>query len=217
VQLVDLAAMVRSAPEGGTVRLDVAVGHYVIVGTPLCTIWPLPEDVDGATRKARRAVHVGETRTLQHDAAYGIRQLVDVALRALSPGVNDPTTAQDAIFHLGSVLRAALEQDERGRDFAHGSRRLVVAETGGHEELVALAFDEIRRVAAPHPAVVIYLLQCISLVQRALPAGSVASHRILAEHARLVVDSSRRVDLADPDRRAVEEVYRRQFLHAPRS
>ena len=42
------------------------------------------------------------------DAAYGIRQLVDVALKALSPGINDPTTAQDAIFHLGTLLVARL-------------------------------------------------------------------------------------------------------------
>jgi uncharacterized membrane protein len=41
---------------------------------------------------------------MSEDAGYGVRQLVDVALRALSPGVNDPTTAQDAIFHMGTVL-----------------------------------------------------------------------------------------------------------------
>ncbi|MGQ0849581.1 MAG: DUF2254 family protein [Actinomycetota bacterium] len=51
---------------------------------------------------------LGPTRTMVEDAVYGVRQLVDVALKGLSPGINDPTTAQDAIFRLGTLLAERL-------------------------------------------------------------------------------------------------------------
>ena len=67
-----------------------------------------------ATRRPRRvrdvcaAVTIGDTRTMQQDVSYGLRQLADVALKALSPGINDPTTAQDSIFHAAAVLAEIL-------------------------------------------------------------------------------------------------------------
>jgi uncharacterized membrane protein len=213
VQLVDLGALIRVAPAGGTIRIDTAVGRYAIRGSPFCTVWPEPQDRDEAVRAARESVHVGETRTLQQDVSYGIRQLADVALRALSPGVNDPTTAQDAIFHLGSVLRAALEREEPVRDLQHERCRMVLPEAGGHADLVALAFDEIRRAAAPHPAVSIYLLEAMSLLHDSLSAECETSRVVVDDQARLVLGSARRADLSSHDSQAVERVYAHHFVH----
>ncbi len=190
VQLLDHDRLLGLVPEGGTIRLDTAVGRYVVNGSPLCTLWPAPSDGDEATKDARAAVHVGETRTLQQDASYGIRQLADVALKALSPGVNDPTTAQDAIFHIASVLRAFLHHDPPNRDVSQDGRRLILAQAAGYEQLIGLAFDEVRIAAAPYPSVVIYLLESIALLQTALGTPRDGVAQILDRHASLIMQAA---------------------------
>ncbi len=216
VQLLDHVALVELVPEGGTVRLDTAIGRYAISGSPLCTLWPVPTDIDKAVNQARATIHTGETRTLQQDASYGVRQIVDVALKALSPGVNDPTTAQDAIFHLAAVVRAFLEHDPPAQDVRHGNRRLVLIQAARDEQLVALAYDEIRRAAAPQPMVSIYLLESISLVKRSLAsARRQAVTRLLDRQAQLVMDGVVRTDISPPDLERVERVYQAHFGAEP--
>ncbi len=212
VQLLDHDRLLGLTSGAGTIRLDTAVGRYVINGSPLCTLWPGPSDEGAAAKSARAAVHVGETRTLQQDASYGIRQLADVALKALSPGVNDPTTAQDAIFHIASVLRAFLEHDPPSRDVSEGGLRLILAQAAGYEQLIGLAFDEVRIAAAPYPAVVIYLLESIALLRSALgnPRDDVV--QILYEHARLIMQGAAGADLSRHDLSRVEHIYDRHFL-----
>jgi len=211
VQLLDAKALLGSVPEGGTIRLDTAVGRFAIQGAPFCTIWPTPIDDDRATRVALDAVHIGETRTLQQDASYGIRQLADVALKALSPGVNDPTTAQDAIFHLSAVLREFLQRDEPARDLTYDHRRLVLAQAEDHRGILGLAYDEIRSAAASLPAVSIYLLESMSLLRKSLPPGQDSVGHLLGEHARLILDETKRADLTRHDRHQVEVIYARHF------
>ena len=86
--------------------METIAGRYAIPSTIVATIWPAVDhaDVDDVGDRVRGALTLGPTRTMVEDVAYGVRQLVDVALKALSPGINDPTTAQDAIFHLGTLL-----------------------------------------------------------------------------------------------------------------
>ncbi len=92
------------------------------------------------------AVAIGRTRTMQQDVSYGLRQLADVALKALSPGINDPTTAQDAIFHAAAVLAELLQRDPPARVHSGADgRRLVLVQQPTHDDLVRLAFDEVRR------------------------------------------------------------------------
>jgi uncharacterized membrane protein len=211
-QLLDHGALLDAAPEGGTVRLETAVGRYVYAGSPFCTIWPVPTDPERSTRRAHAAVRVGGSRTLRQDAGYGIRQLADVALKALSPGVNDPTTAQDAIFHIGSVLRAFLDRDPPARDLYDGNRRLVLPEAAGYERLLTLAYAEIRRAAATQPTVCVYLLESIDLVAGSLPADRrAAAWPHLHREAELILHASEDADVRDPEIERVREVFARHF------
>ena len=148
IQQIDIEGMASAADPGGTVRVAVAVGRYAVPGTPLCRIDPAPQDEDAATTRARRSIIIGDARTSQQDVAYGIRQLADVALKALSPGINDPTTAQDALFHLGGVLREVLIRvPPPARRQMADDRVLELHEEHTHERLIALAFEEIRLAA----------------------------------------------------------------------
>ncbi len=214
VQLLDPQALLGAVPSGGTVRLDTAVGRYAINGSAFCTLWPAPADGDSAARTALAAVRTGENRTLQQDASYGIRQLADVALKALSPGVNDPTTAQDAIFHLGAVLREFLQRADPVRDLTHDDRRLVLTQAENHEQIVGLAYDEIRLAAGSLPSVSIYLLESMSLLRQSLPEERAPARHLLGVQARLVLAETERADLSRHDRRCVEEIYAHHFRRA---
>ena len=94
------------------ILLRVRVGEHVVAGTTLAWVWTVTADlpaVDPAVARSEldRAVRIGFERTLEQDAALGIRQLVDMACKALSPAVNDPYTAVQAVDHL-SVIFCAL-------------------------------------------------------------------------------------------------------------
>lgn len=212
VQQIDTEALVRSAPEDGTIYLDTLPGRYAIVGTAVCTIVPPPGDVEGTERKIRRAVEIGATRTMQQDPTYGLRQLADVALKALSAGINDPTTAQDAIFHATAVLGEALRRVPPVSHSGEGGRRLVVLQQHTHEDLVRLAFEEVRRAAATHPRVCIYLLHALERLHRSLQGpGSRTAAGALEEQARLVVAGCEAEELLPEDVDLVRTAYRERF------
>jgi uncharacterized membrane protein len=84
------------------------VGEHIIEGSPLMLIWraspKLPPDLEAFRSAARDAVRIGFERTAEQDVAFGIRQLADIAVKALSPAINDPYTAIQAIEHLSVVL-----------------------------------------------------------------------------------------------------------------
>lgn len=213
VQQVDRSALLDLVPDGGTVRLDTDPGRYAVPGTPLCTLWPEPDDPDDVVARAHEAVALGVGRTMQDDDAYGVRQLADVALKALSTGVNDPTTAQDAIFHMTDVLARLLvldrppvvERDDRGR-------RLVSVHRPDHADLVALAYDELRRQAASLPTVCTYLLESLHLLCQALEATGLGERAApLRIQAGLVVEGCAAAGNLPYDVRLVREAHARRF------
>jgi uncharacterized membrane protein len=215
VQTVDTNALLDALAPGGTLRVDTAPGRYVVSGTVIAALWPPPDDPDALGRAVNRAIVVGNTRTLTEDPAYGLRQLADVALRALSPGVNDPTTAQDAIFHLAAVLHEMLARDPRPQhETGSDGRRVLLPELGSHLDLIDLSFAEIRRAAAPHPAVTAYLLEAVRLSGDGLETqGRRGAPLLDALHAqaRLIVAESERADLAPWELDDVRRHHERRF------
>jgi uncharacterized membrane protein len=215
VQQLDREALLALAPPGGTVVVATYPGRYAVVGTPLCRVWPPPppEEADELAARADDAVGIGPTRTMQEDPGYGIRQLADVALKALSPGVNDPTTAQDAILHLTTVLRELLVRppaplvtaDDQGR-------HLVLEQRPDHLELLDLAYSELRRAAAPMPAVATYLLDSLHLLVLAVEEHGVPDRvPLLVRHADLVVEAASAADLLPADLEALRTTWARRF------
>ena len=169
VQLVDFDRLIERVPENATLILHSYAGRYAVEGTAMCTVLDLddsesiPSDTD-----LRETVAIGNTRTMQQDVSYGVRQLADVALRALSPGINDPTTAQDAIFHLTSVVAESLRHSPIKSLRGDGGRTVVLCEAPDHVGLIRLAFEEVRRAASGQPAVCIYLLEALRLLAESI-------------------------------------------------
>lgn len=214
VRDLDLPHIVASAPAGGTVRLEVEVGHYAVAGTPLCTIWPRPDDPEASCQQARAGVITGNSRTVEQDVGYAVRQLADVALRALSPGINDPTTAQDAVFHQASVLRELLARHPpRLVTPVDEDRILLRPARQGHVELIDLAFDEVRLAAAGMPSVCIYLLEVLHLLGESIDADGryAAAVAAIRRQAALIRSGVDRAELGAHDAARIRDAHDRRF------
>jgi uncharacterized membrane protein len=207
LQGVAVESLFQAACEHDVVlRLDSAVGDYVVDGAPLAWAWRAdddkpPDDPEELTRRVAGAVQIGFERTLQQDVAYGLRQLVDVAAKALSPGVNDPATAVHAIGHLASLLCALARRRVQPllRCDGRGTVR-VAADRPDFDDYVDLACGQIRRYGAGEPAVTAALLDLVRQV-----AACVLTERqrsALEREAQLIVTAAERetVEPADLDR-----------------
>ena len=211
VQNVDYDQLLRALPPGSRVRLETYAGQFAIQNTPLCHIFPPPEDASDIETAVRAAVMLGETRTLQQDVTYGVRQLSDVALKAMSPGINDPTTAHDAISHLGTVLADLLgRQPPAQRLSGQEGKVLLVPRATTHSQLVGLAFDEVRIASAEQPTVLIYLLDVLDQVEQSLTGlDRPSAVEALRGQASLIRAMNEEADVPDPDRERVRVAYAR--------
>jgi uncharacterized membrane protein len=146
------------------VVLDRLPGDSLVAGTPIGSVWPaggaaLP---DGLADQLAAAVRTGFERTAAQDIAFGLRQLVDVAVKALSPGVNDPTTAVHALGHASALLcEAAVYRlgDQTLRDDAGRAR--VSLRSRDLDALLELAVSAPRRYGAGDPDVLLRLLDLL--------------------------------------------------------
>lgn len=175
VQRLDVEAVAGAVDDGGgkpvALELPSGPGRFVAAGLPLARVWPArglrgPE----AEGRVRDAVALGKERSFEEDFAFGLRQLSDIALKGLSPGVNDPTTAMQAMDRIEAILVAlgGKALPERVREF-DGGRVVVEADLYGFEDVAGLAFDQIRRAAftSGQVAVLERLLEAIGRVLEA--------------------------------------------------
>jgi uncharacterized membrane protein len=210
IQQIDRASILRRLPDGATAHVVTAAGRYAVECTPLLLVSP---PVDGELDDLLRSTFViGSTRTMQQDMTYGLRQLVDIAVKAMSPGINDPTTARDAILHASAVLSDLLRYDAPSAVQVDGPRRLVMAHEPSHAELVRIAFEEPRRAAVRDPAVCTSLLEVLDALIESLDAqGLGARTPELHRQARLVLAGCGRSDPLDEDLDVVRVAYATQF------
>jgi uncharacterized membrane protein len=149
------------------VRLRPRVGEHVVAGTTLAWIWDPsgrvpPESVDAVTAALAAGVRIGFERTLEQDPGLGLRQLVDPACKALSPAVNDPYTAIQAIEHL-SVLFAAIAARPVGPLVVHDATGTitVAVPTMSFTHSLRVCVGLIRRYGASEPTVMEALLRLL--------------------------------------------------------
>lgn len=209
VQQLDLDRLADAVPTGETMWVETYPGRYAIRGAPICVLSAVPHDVEATERNVRDAVAMGETRTMQQDVSFGLRQLTDVALKALSPGINDPTTAQDAIFHSTSVLAELLRREPPA--LSSHLEQVVLMEQPDHDDLIRLAFDEVRQAAATSPRVCIYLLEALALLLQTSADDAVEQQQSLLRQAQLVVTGCATADNLTVDIASVEEAFAKRF------
>ena len=184
IQSVDSSGMLRLACDDDlTVRMDRGVGEFVVAHTPLAS-------VSGATSRGKLEERINDLftistfRTVYQDAEFGVRQLVDIALKALSPGVNDTTTAIMSVDRIGAVfVRAANRRIEHPHRMNDGRLR-VIARGPTFASLLKTGLDEIRQNATENVAV---LGRMLSVIEEVLTCTSDAGRRAhLRRHAELI-------------------------------
>lgn len=174
---VDEDEVVRAASQAGClIRVERCPGDFVVAGTPVASVWRRDgESLTGTGEDELRealhgALHVGKERTGAQDTMYGLRQLVDVANKALSPGINDPTTAVHALGHI-SALVSELAQFRLGpviRADADGTIRAQFARAG-FADYLELAVTQPRRYGGSDPQVTVRLLELLGDLAHTVP------------------------------------------------
>lgn len=192
---VDLERLVQLAADGGA-RLEVMprIGAWVAEGSPVIRVWSGADGPDDGSLED--ALAIVRERTVAGDPGFGIRQLVDIGLRALSPGINDPTTAIQSIDRIHTLLRDLLGRAIPGPDAVDASGRVVV-HVRTWSDLVGEAVDELERAATEQPRV----RQRIAAMLDDLLGDAVPARRAPLRRRRVVV-----VDAATPTPVAVSPI-----------
>ncbi|MBI5607534.1 MAG: DUF2254 domain-containing protein [Deltaproteobacteria bacterium] len=167
VQLVDHTALLELAQAlKGTLILAVAEGEFASPGDPL--VWLSTAQAPDADQlvQLRAAFDLGSSRTMQQDVEFGVRQIVDVALKAISPAINDPSTACTCIDQLGRILGAAVQRPLPWSELSHGGAGRVLRRPPDTLRLIDLAFAQLRQYGHGDMAVSLRLLRMANHVVR---------------------------------------------------
>jgi uncharacterized membrane protein len=162
IQSVNNAGLLHLARDRKTIlRMEHGIGDFVVRNTTLASL-SLEETPDEETISALQATFsISRHRTVEQDTAFGIRQIVDVALKALSPGINDTTTAVMCVDYLTAILaRLAPRQIPSLYRYEEGELR-VIAKGPSFESLLAESFDQIRSNAKGDVAIMLRMLGAI--------------------------------------------------------
>ena len=199
VQYIRVRSMVRFARRANAViSLHHRPGHFIVQGHIIGTVWP-PEAAAQVNEALARAHIAGPYRTLTQDVSFGIDQLVEIAIRALSPAVNDTFTAMTCVDWLGDNLckivkwwhPVQVHRDDQG--FVR-----VIAPQPSYERLVQRSFEKIRQASMGMPAIMIRQLDTIAKIM--LDTTGPAQRRVLLDQADMIQRASERTVSEEADR-----------------
>lgn len=212
VEAVNVQALVRLAATA-----DAVVEMLVVVGDTVAESTPILRVIGGRTaideRRLKRAIKLGIERTFEQDPKYAIRLLVDIAIRALSPAINDPTTAVQSLDQIGDLLlRLSRRRIETGAfSDPRGRLRLVMA-FPTWEDFLWLAFGEIHAYGASSLQVMRRMHALVSDLKEIVPG----ERRAALEYWQARLRASVAVHFSDAEERAVASRADRQGLGVSR-
>ncbi|MFG1623216.1 DUF2254 family protein [Kribbella sp. NPDC049227] len=214
IQDIDIAGIVRFATaRDQTVVIPHTIGDFVIAGSVLMEVHgAAPGETD--LRRLARMVSLGRERTIDQDPAFALRILVDIAIRALSPAVNDPTTATQVLNHMGALLLGIGASDRafRGTALDTDGRVRLVLRTRGWEEYLELGVTEIRQYGVVSPQI----CRRLRAMLEELRAGVLPARREAVQSQIEALDRATDAAFADPFQRALARMSDRQGLGAAR-
>lgn len=182
-------------------------GDFVVEGEVIARAYP-PERVTDDVRDAIVAAFVfGPERTQTQDPEFVLNELVEIATRALSPGINDPATAVLCVDRLGAALAVVASRPiPSSRRYGRDGRLRMVAKHYGFAGLVAAAFNPIRQYGRESVPVTIRLLEAIQRV--AIRTTREEDRDVLLRHAEMIERGSKHADFDPHDREDVVERFR---------
>jgi len=188
VRFIDTPRLVTQAKSMSvSVRVLRRVGHFVPAGVPLLMVSKGDKLTAVGAAELRAAFEIGPTRTLQQDVEYGILQIVDIALKAISPAVNDPSTAIGCVDQLSRILiRFAMREPPESLLYDPPGVFRVGLPWLSFDRLVESAFEQIRVYSKADVAVSLRILRALSDIASTVPDADV--RLTLVGQARRTVD-----------------------------
>lgn len=208
IQELDRAALKQIAAQNHLfIRMDVEIGKHVLPGDDVMTVWPGADVHAGIEEDLRDAMLLGMERTPHQDLKLGVIELMDIAVKAMSPSVNDPTTALNSIDRLGEIL-LELAWRRRGDlvEMSDNGRPLLITRRPVLEDTLGVAFDQIRHYAAGNPTVAMALTRLLGRLAVTAPETARAAfveqlHEVKSTAERKIDDpvDRRRYDAASAE------------------
>jgi uncharacterized membrane protein len=206
LQFIKHQDLVRLAAEvDAVICLEHRPGHFIVRGHRFATVWP-PQAAPLIRRRLGRAHIIGSHRTLSQDVSFGIDQLVEIAIRALSPAVNDTFTAMTCIDWLGENLCTIVSSWHPARVHRDGNGYIrVMSAEPSYERLVQRSFEKIRQSSLGMPAVMIRELDALARIMD--ETTSEGQRRVLLEQAAMIDRACERSIPEADDRADVRRAY----------
>lgn len=207
VQAVDTKQLMQIATEGNILlRLQQRPGDFVVKGSPLALVYPAESVRKKLVEQINDAFVLGSQRTDQQDVEFSINQLVEIAARALSPGINDPFTAVRCIDQLSAALcHLAQKEIPSAYRYDDEDKLRLIAEPVTFVDVVDAAFNQIRQYGQTSVAVTMRLLEAIAVI--APFTHTQADRAALLRHANMIERGSQEGIAEELDRNDVKERY----------
>jgi uncharacterized membrane protein len=188
IRFIDTAKLVSLSSEFKVkVRVLRRVGHFVPEGTPLFMVYKADRLSPENVAELLSAVDLGPSRTLQQDVEFGVLQIVDIALKAISPAVNDPSTGVGCVDQLSRILiRFASREPPPSLLYDPPSVVRVSIPWVHFDGLLITAFEQIRLYSSTDLAVSLRMLRALGDIAMSTPDP--AYRRLLYEEGRRIVD-----------------------------
>jgi uncharacterized membrane protein len=206
LQYVEHETLVEVAAEtGAVVHVRYRPGHFIVQGHPYVTVWPAAAAEEVA--RVLAGAHVtGPYRTLAQDVSFGMDQLVEICIRALSAAVNDTFTALTCIDWIGDSLYKVTGRWQPTRVYrdSEGMVRVIATETT-YARLVSRGFEKVRQAGRGMPAVLIRQLDALARIMERTTTS--ADRRVLLDQADMIARLSERSVDEPADRADIDRAY----------
>lgn len=184
------------------IRLLRKPGHFVRRGGMVALVWPAGQVDKRLEGQIRHVFQIGNVRTPTQDVEYAVNQLTEMAVRAMSPAINDPFTALTCLDYIGEGLALFVRQDERSsRYFEVDGGPGFALEPVTFDELLSAAFDMLRHASCDNASVLLHMLEVIDLIGQETKAP--ATLQSLLRHVRLIQAEGQASNLIEEDRQSI--------------
>jgi uncharacterized membrane protein len=166
-------------------------------------VWPAARIDEELDRQICNAFRIGNGRTPTQDVIYAVNQLVEMAVRAMSPAINDPFTAMTCLDYIGQGLAQFIQQGEKSPYYYdHDNQLRLILEPVTFDELLKTAFDMLRHCSCDNASVLLHMLEVIDRISRETKPAE--ARQELLRHVRLIEAESQAGQLIDADRQLIQ-------------
>jgi uncharacterized membrane protein len=203
IQYIDPQTLLTLAREHNLViRLLRKPGHIVWPNARVALVWPAARIDEELDQQIRNAFRVGNGRTPTQDIVYAVNQLVEMAVRAMSPAINDPFTAMTCLDYIGEGLALFIQQGEKSAYYYDQDNQLrLILDPVTFTELLSGAFDMLRHCSCDNASVLLHMLEVIEAVGQ--EADLPEARQELLRHVSLIQAESQVGALVENDRQVI--------------